>query len=128
MAFNNFILVCSGNDCSSKDGDAIFKNLIKEAEIKGVKSDVQVVKAGCFSFCEKGPVVKILPDETFYINVKPEDAEEIISQHIIKGQKVERLLYDLSDREKYAQADDSDSYHKQLRIVLRNCGVINPKI
>ena len=93
MAYKNYILVCGGTGCESNKGDEIYKSLQKEAELQGVKNDVQVVKTGCFGFCEKGPIVKVLPQESFYVEVKPEDAKEIIAEQVVKGREVKRLLY-----------------------------------
>jgi len=128
MAYKNFILVCGGTGCESSKADEIFKNLLKEAEAQGVKNDVQVVKTGCFGFCEKGPIVKVLPSESFYVEVKPEDAKEIISEQVVKGREVKRLLYKKSAQTSATvKIEDIDFYQKQFRIVLRNCGVINPE-
>ena len=127
MGFKQYILVCGGTACDSIESDLIYKNLIKSAEENNVKVDVQVVKTGCFGFCAKGPVVKILPDETFYVEVTPKDADEIIKEHIVKGRQVERLLYKNEESKVYTKIDDLDFYQKQFRIVLRNCGVINPE-
>ena len=93
MAYKNFILVCAGTGCESSRASAIFEALQREAEAQGVKNDVQVVKTGCFGFCEKGPIVKVLPQESFYVEVKPEDAKEIIAEQVVKGREVKRLLY-----------------------------------
>ena len=87
------ILVCGGTGCLSSQSGEIVEGLKKAIEDIGMQNQVQVVKTGCFGFCEKGPIVKILPDNTFYVQVKPEDVEEIVSEHIVKGRKVERLLY-----------------------------------
>ncbi len=128
MAYKNFILVCAGSGCESEKSKGIYEALVREAEAQGVKGEVQVVKTGCFGFCEKGPIVKVLPQESFYVEVKPEDAKEIIAEQMIKGREVERLLY-----KKDAKALDTvriegaGSYQKQFRVVLRNCGVINPE-
>jgi len=127
MAFKNYILVCGGTGCESNKSDEIYKNLISECEAHGVKDDVQVVKTGCFGFCEKGPIVKVLPDESFYVEVKPSDAKEIIAEHIVKGRQVKRLLYQGEETKKKARVEDIQFYQKQFRIVLRNCGVINPE-
>ncbi len=129
MAIKNYILVCGGTACESSKADDIYASLIKEAEVQGVKDDVQIVKTGCFGFCEKGPIVKVLPEEAFYVHVKPEDAKEIIAENIIKGRMVKRLLY---SGEEVAGKDSFDSediqfYQKQFRIVLRNCGFIDPE-
>ena len=93
MAYNQYILICGGTGCESSKADDIYNNILAELEKAGVKNDVQVVKTGCFGFCEKGPIVKVLPDEAFYVEVKPEDAQEIVQEHIVKGRAVERLLY-----------------------------------
>lgn len=127
MAYKNFILVCGGTGCESSRSDEIYKNLIKEAETLGVSRDVQVVKTGCFGFCEKGPIVKVLPSESFYVEVKPEDAREIIAEQVIKGREVTRLLYRKDKKAETTKLEDIEFYQKQFRIVLRNCGVINPE-
>jgi len=127
MAYKNFILVCGGTGCESSKADEIYKNLISEAEAQGVKNDVQVVKTGCFGFCEKGPIVKVLPSESFYVEVKPSDAKEIIAEQIIKGREVKRLLYKKEEQKDRVKVEDIEFYQKQFRIVLRNCGVINPE-
>jgi NADH:ubiquinone oxidoreductase subunit F (NADH-binding)/(2Fe-2S) ferredoxin len=128
MAKKNFILVCGGTGCESARADEIYRTLLKEAEIQGVKDDVQVVKTGCFGFCEKGPIVKVLPQESFYVEVKPKDAAEIISEQVIKGREVTRLLYKKDEKSPTTvRLEDIDFYQKQFRIVLRNCGVINPE-
>ena len=128
MAFKNYILVCGGTGCESNHGVDLYKNLQKELTEQKVDAEAQVVKTGCFGFCAKGPIVKILPDETFYVNVKPEDAREIVAEHIVKGRPVTRLLYDKSLSKSRTKLDDIDFYQKQFRIVLRNCGVINPEV
>jgi len=126
-AFTNFILVCGGTACESSKSDKIYKNLMHECEIQGVRDKVQVVKTGCFGFCEQGPIIKVLPEESFYVQVTPEDAKEVVSEHIVKGREVTRLLYDKAESKKRAQIDEMDFYQKQVRVVLRNCGVINPE-
>ncbi len=127
MAYKNFILVCGGTGCESSRSDEIYKSLISEAEALGVSHDVQVVKTGCFGFCEQGPIVKVLPSESFYVKVKPEDAHEIIAEQVIKGREVSRLLYRKDKKAETAKLEGIESYQKQFRIVLRNCGVINPE-
>ncbi|MDZ7792668.1 MAG: NADH-quinone oxidoreductase subunit NuoF [Spirochaetia bacterium] len=126
-AFTNFILVCGGTACESSKSDKIYKNLMHECESQGVRDKVQVVKTGCFGFCEQGPIIKVLPEESFYVQATPEDAKEIVSEHIVKGREVTRLLYDKAESKKRAQIDEMDFYQKQVRVVLRNCGVINPE-
>ena len=89
---------------------------------------VEVITTGCFGFCEKGPVVKIIPDNTFYVHVKPEDADEIVREHILGGKRVSRLLYtDPKDGHAVSDSKHIDFYRKQVRIALRNCGFIDPE-
>jgi (2Fe-2S) ferredoxin len=128
MAYEQYILTCGGTACESNKGIEIYQQLIAEAEKQGVKSKVQIVQTGCFGFCERGPIVKVLPSESFYVDVKPEDAKEIIAEQIIKGREVKRLLYKEDTAKKSAVAvEDIQFYQKQFRVVLRNCGVINPE-
>ena len=126
MAYKHYILVCGGTGCESSNADGIYTNLLNEAKAAGVAEDVQIVKTGCFGFCEKGPIVKVLPEDSFYVEVRPEDAKEIINEQIVKGREVPRLLY---NKEKHSteSVEEIQFYQKQLRIVLRNCGVINPE-
>ena len=125
--FTHYILVCGGTACESAQSDKIYKNLLNECERHGCKESTQIVKTGCFGFCEQGPIVKVLPEESFYVHVQPEDAEEIIAEHIVKGREVTRLLYDKSKSKVRAKIEEIDFYQKQFRVVLRNCGVINPE-
>jgi len=122
------ILICGGTGCRASASEIIQNNLQDALKGKGLEEEVQVVMTGCFGFCEKGPIVKILPDNTFYVEVKPEDAEEIIEEHIVKGRKVMRLLYvDPDKKEAISDSKHMDFYKKQIRIALRNCGFINPE-
>ncbi|MBN2658195.1 MAG: NADH-quinone oxidoreductase subunit NuoF [Spirochaetales bacterium] len=126
MAVKNYVLVCGGSACESAKGNDIYKSLLHQAEVQGVSNDLQIVKTGCFGFCEKGPIVKVLPDEAFYVEVKPEDAEDIISENIVKGRMVDRLLYKEEGKKEY-KPENIKFYQKQKRIVLRNCGLIDPE-
>ena len=122
------ILVCGGTGCTASQSQEIADRLKSNLLDKGLENEVQVILTGCFGFCEKGPIVKIMPDNTFYTEVKPEDAQEIIEEHIIKGRKVARLLYtDPEKNEHVADAKHMGFYKKQLRIALRNCGFIDPE-
>jgi NADP-reducing hydrogenase subunit HndC len=126
MSFKHYVLVCGGTGCESAKADDIFRNLIHEAENAGIREEVQILKTGCFGFCEQGPIVKVLPDESFYVQVKPADAKEIVAEHLVKGREVTRLLYDKSLSMSRTGVEDIEFYQKQFRIVLRNCGFINP--
>lgn len=129
MAYKHFILVCGGTACESSKSGEIYDNLVGEVRSNQLEGEVQVIKTGCFGFCEEGPIVKVLPDESFYVQVKPLDAKEIVKEHIVKGREIKRLKYD-SDRDagrKESQVSEMNFYQKQFRIVLRNCGVIDPE-
>ena len=122
------LLVCGGTGCRASESDAILDNLKSVLEQNNLENEVQVVKTGCFGFCEKGPIVKVMPDNTFYTQVKPEDAVEIVAEHVIKGRKVNRLLYlDPENKEHVSDSKHMGFYKKQIRIALRNCGFINPE-
>ncbi|RLD58427.1 MAG: NADH-quinone oxidoreductase subunit J/K [Bacteroidetes bacterium] len=123
------ILVCGGTGCRASNGETIIDNFKQEIEKNGLEGQVSVVTTGCFGFCEKGPIVKIMPDNTFYTQVKPEDVKEIIEEHVIKGRRVTRLLYeDPETKEHISDSKHMGFYRKQIRIALRNCGFINPEI
>ncbi|MFA9377883.1 MAG: NADH-ubiquinone oxidoreductase-F iron-sulfur binding region domain-containing protein [Lachnotalea sp.] len=123
-----FITVCGGTGCQSSDSSKIIKNLQSEIKKAGLSDEVTVSVTGCFGFCEKGPIVKINPDNTFYIQVTPNDAAEIVSEHLLNGRSVNRLLYEEpSIRKKVKRQDEMSFYKKQKRIALRNCGFINPE-
>jgi NADH-quinone oxidoreductase subunit F/NADP-reducing hydrogenase subunit HndC len=122
------VLCCGGTGCKASASDEIiatFERILKE---KGLQDEVQVIRTGCFGFCEKGPIVKMLPDNTFYTQVKPTDVEKIVNEHIIKGRKVTDLLYlDPENKQHVSDSKHMGFYKKQLRIALRNCGFINPE-
>ena len=126
MAYTHYILVCGGTGCESSNADLIYKNLQAEAKNFGVEDKVQIVKTGCFGFCEKGPIVKVLPEDSFYVEVKPEDAKDIIAEQVVKGREIQRLLYN-KEKKNIEDVQEIQFYQKQKRIVLRNCGVINPE-
>ncbi|MCL1815524.1 MAG: NADH-quinone oxidoreductase subunit NuoF [Treponema sp.] len=128
MAFNHFILCCGGTACESNKGVEIYEELRKEAAAQNVSGEVQIVQTGCFGFCERGPIIKVLPEESFYVDVTPQDAKEIIAEQIVKGREVKRLLYkEDSSSKKETAVEDIQFYQKQFRVVLRNCGVIDPE-
>ena len=121
------VLVCGGTGCISAESGKIVENLIQCLQEHHMEEEVQVVKTGCFGFCEEGPIVKILPDNTFYVQVTPDDAKIIVEEHIVKGRKVKKLLYkDPGTKETIEDSKHMDFYKKQMRIALRNCGFIDP--
>ena len=122
------VLICGGTGCKASSSATICEKIREKLKEKGIDSQVDVVTTGCFGFCEKGPVVKIIPDNTFYTQVKPEDAEEIVTGHIIGGRRVERLLYeDPKTGEHVSDYKHIGFYRKQMRVALRNCGFIDPE-
>ncbi len=122
------LLVCGGTGCTSSDSLKLVDNLNESIKQHGLCDEVEVVVTGCFGFCEKGPIIKIYPDNIFYITVKPEDAEDIVTEHIMKGRQLERLLFsDPNGEGKLEGQKDLPFYKKQIRIALRNCGFIDPE-
>ncbi len=122
------LLVCGGTGCKSSASDTIVENLKAELEHNSLEDDVQVIMTGCFGFCEQGPVVKVMPDNTFYVRVTPGDVKELVAEHIIKGRKVRRLLYENPEtKEPVSDSKHMGFYRKQIRVALRNCGFINPE-
>ncbi|MFA9377886.1 MAG: NADH-ubiquinone oxidoreductase-F iron-sulfur binding region domain-containing protein [Lachnotalea sp.] len=123
-----YISVCGGTGCQSSDSSKIIETLQEEIDKAGLTDEVTVAVTGCFGFCEKGPIVKVQPDNTFYIEVTPEDAAEIVSEHLLNGRYVQRLLYEEPTvKGKIKRQDEMSFYKKQKRIALRNCGFINPE-
>ena len=124
---NKKILICGGTGCLSSKSKDIKENSEKELKERNI-NDVEVVLTGCFGFCEKGPIVKVVPANNFYIEVKPEDAKKIVEIDIIGDKKVERILYkDPVSQEAILDYKKMNFYQKQERRVLKNCGVIDPE-
>jgi len=127
MAYRGFVLVCGGTGCESNKAGVIFDAMKKKMTELGLQDEIQLVKTGCFGLCEKGPIVKVLPDETFYVDVKVEDADRIVQEHLLKGRPVKDLVYQYEESQKNVRIENIPFYQKQFRIVLRNCGVIDPE-
>jgi len=122
------LLVCGGTGCKESQSEAIIDSLRLEIEANALENDICVTQTGCFGLCNLGPVVKVMPDDVIYTRVNPGDAKEIVAEHIIKGRKVERLLFtDPVTKKTISHAGGMNAYRKQLRIVLRNCGIIDPE-
>lgn len=120
------ILVCHGTGCTSSKSTKIIEDFRKILEEKNI-TNVRVIQTGCFGLCAKGPIVIIRPEDIFYAMVKPEDCEEIIEKHIVKGELVERLLCKDVDNTVVKKLEELNFYKKQERIALKNCGVIDPE-
>ena len=127
--FRSHILICGGTGCTSSGSAQLLKRFEELLEQNGLTKEIKLVHTGCFGLCEAGPVVIVYPEGAFYSRVKVEDVDEIVSEHLIKGRIVQRLLYHGSVAEDHTvkALDDVDFYRKQKRVALRNCGVIDPE-
>ena len=126
--YRSHVLVCGGTGCTSSGSAKIIESLQSEILKNGLKEEVSVVQTGCHGLCALGPIVIIYPEATFYAMVKEEDVPEIVSEHLLKGRIVSRLLYkEMVTEDGIKSLNDTDFYKKQHRIALRNCGVINPE-
>ena len=120
------IVCCGGTGCHASNSQELMANLRAEIEKAGLRDDVRVIQSGCFGFCAQGPIVRVMPDNVFYVQVTPEDAKEIVEKHIVGHQVVERLLYvEPTLKEKIHDYAKMPFYAKQERISLRNCGLID---
>lgn len=121
------MLICRGTGCTSSRSDEIMHLLQDKLKERGI-DDVEVTLVGCFGFCGEGPIVKVMPDNVFYVHVTPEDVDELIDTHVIKGEHVEHLLFtDPRTEEKIHNHHDMAFYEKQGRVALRHCGLIDPE-
>ena len=126
--YRSHVLVCGGTGCTSSGSPAIVEKLHEEIKKNGLEEEVNVVRTGCFGLCALGPIMIIYPEGCFYSMVKVDDIPEIVSEHLLKGRIVERLLYTETVTENGVKAlNDTNFYKKQHRVALRNCGVINPE-
>ena len=125
---NQLILVCGGTGCHASESNLIVKLFSEQIAAHGMEDKISAEITGCFGFCEKGPIVKVYPENVFYVHVKPSDVAEIFEEHLLKGQKVKRLLYeDPQLKEKIETSEHISFYSLQHRVALRNCGLINPE-
>ena len=126
--YRSHVLVCGGTGCTSSGSQAIIDKFEAEIEKNGLKDEVAVVRTGCHGLCALGPIVLIYPEGSFYSMVKVEDVPEIVSEHLLKGRVVTRLLYqETVKEEEVIPLVETGFYKKQKRVALRNCGVINPE-
>ena len=127
MAYiRSHVLVCAGTGCTSSGCKAVEDSMQAEIAKLGLENEVKIVETGCFGFCKIGPIVMVYPEGSFYCHVKPEDAPELVSEHLLKGRMVERLLYrDVQNPKPTAFFTDIDFYKKQQRVALANCGSID---
>lgn len=127
------VLICGGTGCTSSGSKGVMAAFDEEIKKQGLQDEVKIVQTGCFGLCERGPVVIVYPEGTFYSHVKKEDAAEIVEEHLLKGRIVKRLVYnDVPDDVKqeagmHVSLNDTAFYKAQKRVALRNCGLINPE-
>ena len=128
--YRSHVLICGGTGCTSSGGAKLLDEFEAQLKANGLENEVKVVKTGCFGLCALGPVVVVYPEGAFYSRVQKEDVEEIVTEHLLKGRIVKRLVYDETINENddtIKSLNEVDFYKKQMRIALRNCGVINPE-
>ncbi len=127
--FRSNVLVCGGTGCTSSNSEQIIEKLKEEIKAQGLEKEVNVIRTGCFGLCALGPIMVVYPEGAFYSRVTVEDVPEIVSEHLLKGRIVKRLLYQetVVDDNTTKSLNETTFYAKQMRIALRNCGVINPE-
>ncbi len=123
--FRSYVLVCGGTGCTSSNSPKIIEELEKEIQAVGLADEVKVVKTGCFGLCALGPIMIVYPEGVFYSRVQPEWIKEIVDEHLLKGRVVKKYLYqETVDGDNIKNLMHTKFYEKQVRIALRNCGVI----
>ena len=126
--YRSHVLVCGGTGCTSSGSQQIAQALEEEIAKQGLAEEVKVIKTGCFGLCALGPIMIVYPEGCFYSMVKLQDVPEIVSEHLLKGRIVKRLLYsETVEEDNIKSLNETDFYKKQHRVALRNCGVINPE-
>ncbi|HIW73830.1 MAG TPA: NAD(P)H-dependent oxidoreductase subunit E, partial [Firmicutes bacterium] len=126
--YRSHVLVCGGTGCTSSNSLKIIDKLEEEIAAQGLSEEVKVVRTGCFGLCALGPIMVVYPEGAFYSRVTVEDIPEIVSEHLLKGRIVTRLLYDETvGKDEIKSLNETDFYKKQVRVALRNCGVIDPE-
>ena len=129
--YRSHVLICGGTGCTSSGSKKVRERLAEELKAKGLEEEIKIVQTGCFGLCALGPVMIVYPDGTFYSRVTPEDIPEIVEEHLLKGRIVTRLEYkegaEITQPGTNVSLNDTTFYKSQLRVALRNCGVINPE-
>ncbi|MEG6614107.1 NADH-quinone oxidoreductase subunit NuoF [Pseudoclostridium thermosuccinogenes] len=122
------VLVCGGTGCTSSNSEKLIKEFETRLKETNLENEVKVIRTGCFGLCAQGPIVIVYPEGSMYTQVKVEDVQEIVEEHLLKGRLVKRLLIGDIDVEDVSKSLESvDFFKRQKRIALRNCGVINPE-
>ena len=127
--YRSNVLVCGGTGCTSSNSEQIIETLKAEIKAQGLEQEVNVIRTGCFGLCALGPIMIVYPEGAFYSRITPEDIPEIVSEHLLKGRIVKRLLYQETVQEDgtIKSLNETRFYSKQHRVALRNCGVIDPE-
>ncbi len=129
--YRSHVLICGGTGCTSSGSASVREKLAAELKAKGLEDEIKIVQTGCFGLCALGPVMIVYPEGTFYSRVTPEDVPEIVEEHLLKGRIVTRLEYkegaEITEPGTNVSLNDTNFYKSQLRVALRNCGVINPE-
>ena len=126
--YERHVLVCGGTGCTSSGSPKLIAKLEEEFAAKGLTDKVQLVKTGCFGLCERGPILIVYPEGSFYSRVELDEIPRIVDEHLIGGNPVKEFLYEETvDGDNIKSLDDTSFYKKQQRVALRNCGVINPE-
>ncbi len=128
--YRSNVLVCGGTGCTSSNSEQIIEKLNEEIKAVGLEKEVNVIRTGCFGLCALGPIMVVYPEGAFYSRVTVDDVKEIVDEHLLKGRIVKRLLYQetVVDDNTTKSLNETKFYAKQMRIALRNCGVINPEL
>ncbi|HIU48181.1 MAG TPA: NADH-quinone oxidoreductase subunit NuoF [Candidatus Avimonoglobus intestinipullorum] len=122
------VLICGGTGCTSSGSEALIKEMETQLKAFELDKEIKVIKTGCFGLCALGPIMIVYPEGAFYSRVQVEDIKEIVSEHLLKGRIVKRLLYqETVEEDNIKSLNEVDFYKKQMRIALKNCGVINPE-
>ena len=123
------VLCCGGTGCTSSGSEAIIQEMEAQLAAYGLDKEIKIIKTGCFGLCALGPIMVVYPEGAFYSRVKVEDVKEIVEEHLLKGRIVKRLLYQetVTDDNNIKSLNETNFYAKQMRIALRNCGVIDPE-
>jgi len=126
--YKHQILICGGTGCHSNSSGKIIDEFNKQIKERGLENDVLIVQTGCFGLCAVGPVVIVYPENAFYSKITVEDVKEIVDEHLVNGKIVEKFLHGEALGQKVVSLPETDFYKKQMRVALRNCGVINPEV
>ena len=122
------VLVCGGTGCTASESMEVIQAMTKEVARRGLSNEVRIVQTGCRGFCAMGPVMIIYPEGTFYCQVQPRDVQMIVEETLVKGRVIGRLTYKIPDTHKeLPRYQEIPFYSKQVRITLRNCGIIDPE-